>query len=119
MYIESFRAIFSAMRSLFKSRRVLLIVFLAWAGLLTAVYLFANTREATISQLLLTLVVVIAAPALFFVLQAVSVTYIDGPNGRFRQITSDCLKLIVVSVPVKRVASPQKDRRGRRLPRER
>ncbi len=75
---------------------------LAWAGLLTAVYLFASTREATISQLVLTLVVVIAAPALFFVLQAVSVTYADGPvsDGRIRKLLFDCLRLIVVSVPV-------------------
>jgi hypothetical protein len=102
MYLKSFSAMFSAVRLLFKSRRVLLTLLLAWAGLLTAVYLFASTREATISQLLLTLVVVIAAPALFFVLQAVSVTYADGPvsGSRIRKLLFDCLKLIVVSLPV-------------------
>jgi hypothetical protein len=93
---------FSAVRLLFKSRRALSILLLAWAGLLTAIYLFASTREATIFQLLLTLVVVIAAPALFFVLQAVSVTYADGqvPGSRVRKIGIDCLKLLVVSLPV-------------------
>jgi hypothetical protein len=100
MYIKSFRAMFLAVRSLFKSRRVLLMLLLAWAGLLTAIYLFASTREATISQLLLTLVLVIVAPALFFVLQAISVTYAGGPVGRIRQIAVDCLKLTVVSLPV-------------------
>ena len=50
MYIKSFSAMFSAVRLLFKSRRVLLMLLLVWAGLLTAVYLFASTREATISQ---------------------------------------------------------------------
>lgn len=102
MYIKSLSAMFSAVRLLFKSRGVLLMLLLAWAGLLTAVYLFASTREATISQLVLTLVVVIAAPALFFVLQAVSVTYADGPvsGGRIRKLLFDCLRLIVVSVPV-------------------
>ncbi|HEU5132648.1 MAG TPA: hypothetical protein VFT26_11115, partial [Pyrinomonadaceae bacterium] len=93
---------FSAVRLLFQSRRVLLMLLLAWAGLLTAIYLFASTRVATISQLVLTLVVVIVAPALFFVLQAVSVTYADGPvsGGRLRKLVFDGLKLIVVSVPV-------------------
>src|ERR1051325_1495279 len=99
MYIKSFRAMFTAVRVLLKSPRVLLTLLLTWAGLLTVVYLFANSREATISQLLLTLVLVIAAPALFFVLQAVSVTYADGAI-RIRQIAIDCLKLIVVSLPV-------------------
>ena len=100
MYTKSLRAMFSAVRLLGKSPRVLLTLVLTWVGLLTAVYLFASTREATISQLLLTLVLGIAAAALFFVLQAVSVTYADGPVVRIRQIAIDCLKLIVVSVPV-------------------
>ena len=100
MYLKCFSAMFSAVRLLLKSPRVLLMLLLTWAGLLTAVYLFASTREATISQLLLTLVVVIVAPALFFVLQALSVTYADGPIIRTRQMALDCLKLIVVSLPV-------------------
>jgi len=100
MFIKSFRVMFWALRLLFRSPRVLLMLLLIWAGLLTAVYLFASTREATISQLLLTLVVVIVAPALFFVLQALSVTYADSPIIRTRQIALDCLKLIVVSLPV-------------------
>ena len=100
MYSKSFRAMFSAVRLLVKGPRVLLTLVLAWGGLLAAVYLFASTREATISQLLLTLVLGIAAPALFFVLQAVSVTYADDSVVRIKQIAIDCLKLIVVSVPV-------------------
>lgn len=102
MYRKSFSAMFSAGRLLFTSRRALLILLLAWSGLLAAIYLFASTREATIFQLLLTLVVVIAAGALFFVLQAVSVTYADGPvsGSRIRKTALDCLKLVVVSLPV-------------------
>ncbi len=99
MYTRSFSAMFSAVRLLFKSWRVLLVLLLLWAGLLTAVYPFASTREATIGQLVLTLVVVIAAPALFFVLQALSVTYAEG-GSRIRRLTIDCLRLVVVSLPV-------------------
>ena len=102
MYSKSFSAMFSAVRLLFKSWRVLLMLLLLWAGLLTAVYLFASTREATISQLVLTLVVIIAAPALFFVLQALSVTYAEGEGSgsRVRKLMLDCLRLVVVSLPV-------------------
>ena len=102
MYKKSFSALFSAVRLLFQSRRVLSMLVVAWSGLLTAIYLFASTREATIFQLLLTLVVVIAAPALFFLLQAVSVTYADGPvsGSRITKIGLDCLKLIAVSLPL-------------------
>lgn len=102
MYTRSFSAMFSAVRLLFKRWRVLLLLLLAWAGLLTAVYLFASTREATISQLVLTLVVVIAAPALFFVLQALSLTYAEGQvsGSRITKLMRDCLRLVVVSLPV-------------------
>lgn len=70
----------------------------AYAGLLFAIYLFVSTREATISQLLLTLVAVVSAPALFFVLQAVSVSYAD--NAISRGLIKKTLKLIAVSIPV-------------------
>jgi hypothetical protein len=101
MYTKCFSSMFSAVRLLFRNRRVLLLLLLTWAGLLTAVYLFASTREATISQLVLTLFVAIAAPALFFVLQAVSITYADGSvSGGRRKLLFDCLRLIVVSLPV-------------------
>ena len=82
MYLQSITAIFSAARSLFRNRRALLLILAAYAGLLAAIYLFVSIREATISQLILTLVVVVAAPALFFVLQAVSVSYTSPASCR-------------------------------------
>lgn len=100
MYTKSLKAMFSAVRLLVQSPRVFLTLLVTWAALLIAVYLFASTREATIFQVVLTLVLGMAAPALFFVLQAVSVTYAERPVVRIRQIVIDCLKLIVVSVPV-------------------
>ena len=101
MFIQSIKAIFSALRLLCKSRRVLALLVTVYAALLTAVYLFVSTREATILQLVLTLVLVLVAPALFFLLQAVSVSYANGPtSGGIRKASTDSLKLIVVSVPV-------------------
>ena len=98
LFSQPINAIFSAARLLFKSRRALVLIVIAYAGLLTAIYLFVSTREATIPQLILTTAVVIVAPALFFVLQAASVSYTSGPPSR--ALISNCLKLIVVSVPV-------------------
>lgn len=91
-------AMFSAARLLLKSGRALALIVVAYAGLLTAIYLFVSTREATIAQLILTMAVAIVGPALFFVLQAASVSYTSGPLSR--SLISNCLKLIVVSVPV-------------------
>jgi hypothetical protein len=98
MYSSSITAIISALRALFSNRRLLLLIVVVYSGLLAAIYLFVSTREATFSQLLLTLVTVIGAPALFFVLQAATVSYTNGPT--LRGLIKNSLKLIAVSVPV-------------------
>jgi hypothetical protein len=100
MYSESIKAMVYAVRLLLARPRVFVLLVTAYAGLLGAVYLFVSTREATISQLILTLIVVVAAPALFFVLQAVLVSYVNGSMSGSKQITFDCLKLMIVSLPV-------------------
>ena len=99
MFIQPLKAIGSALRSLFQNRRVMVLLLVIYAALLGSVYLFASTREATVSQLFLTLVLVVGAPALFFLLQAISVGYANG-SASIRKTLNDCLKLIAVSVPV-------------------
>jgi hypothetical protein len=98
MFTESISAIVTAARALFKSRRALAIMLTAYAGLIVALYLFVSTREATISQLVLTVTLVVVAPALFFLLQALSVSYATGAPSR--GLVRKCFKLLVVSVPV-------------------
>ena len=98
MFTESINAIVTAARALFKSRRALAIMLTAYAGLIAAVYLFVSTREATIVQLLLTMTLVVVAPALFFLLQALSVSYTTGPVSR--GLARNCLKMVIVSVPL-------------------
>lgn len=93
-YSTSINAIISAARSLFSNRRSLLLMLAVYASLLAAIYLFVSTREATVSQLVLTLVTVIAAPALFFVLQAAIV----GPTSP--GLIKRSVKLLAVSVPI-------------------
>lgn len=99
MLIKPIKAIGSALHSLFKDRRTVAVLVIVYAALLGSVYLFVSTREATLSQLLLTLVLVLGAPALFFLLQAISVGYANGPHP-IRKTLRDVLKLIAVSIPV-------------------
>ena len=97
MYVKSLNALLSALRLLFMNRRALYSIVFAYAGLLTTLYLFISTREATISQLLVTLFSIAAAPALFFLLQSISVTY---TSGNLRKLVILSIKLFIVSLPV-------------------
>jgi hypothetical protein len=102
MFSQAIKAIFSALRSLFKSWPTMVLVGALYGGLLIAGYLFISTREATISQLVLTLASIVIAPALFFALQAVSVNYAKGAGatGLIKKTAHDSLRLIAVSVPL-------------------
>ncbi len=102
MYFKTAGAIFSAVRMLFKKWTTLPLLIIVYAALLLSLYLFVSTREATILQLVLTFVVMLAAPLLFFLLQAASVNYATATEqtGLFRKAAFDCLKFIVVSLPV-------------------
>ena len=98
IFVQPMAAMFSAVCLLLKSRRALAVILIAYTGLLTAVYLFVSTREATIGQLVLTMVGGVIAPALFFVLQAASVSYTNGPLSKL--LIGNCVKVIAVTVPV-------------------
>jgi hypothetical protein len=102
MFSQSLKAALLAVRTLFKSRATLALVALLYGGLLVAGYLFVSTREATISQLGITLAALVIAPGLFFALQAVSVNYTSstGLSGLLKKTAQDSLRLVVVSVPV-------------------
>src|ERR1044071_1333514 len=97
MYIKSLRAMLSAMRLLFTNRRALAMLLTTYCGLLITLYLFISTREATISQILLTFLSIAVAPALFFLIQSISVTY---PTGKLSKVMIVSFKLFIVSLPV-------------------
>ncbi len=99
MYLRSVNAVFSAVRMLFKSWLTLPLMITVYAALLVAVYLFVSTREATVAQLVVTFSVMLAAPLLFFVLQAASVNYTTGSAGLLRKTLHDTAKLIAVTLP--------------------
>jgi hypothetical protein len=102
MYLKSVGAIFSAVRMLFKKWTTLPLLITVYAALLLSLYLFVSTREATVLQLVVTFVVIVAAPLLFFLLQAASVNYATATEqtGLLRKAAYDGLKFIVVSLPV-------------------
>lgn len=101
MFSQSIRAAVSAVRQLFNNRFTLLLLVLLYGGLLLAGYLFVSTREATIAQLVVTVVLLVVAPVLFFTVQAVSVNYVNEPKGSLiRKTAYDSLRLVAVSVPL-------------------
>ncbi len=74
-----------------------------YAALVAACFLFVTTREATAWQLLLTLLTALAAPVLFFALQAGGTSYAVGetsPGELLRRAARTFWKLLVVSLPV-------------------
>ncbi len=99
MYFKSTNAVFSAVKMLFRSWSTLPLMIAIYGALLLAVYLFISTREATVAQLILTFVMMVAAPLLFFVLQSASINYATESSGLLRKTLLDALKLIAVTVP--------------------
>lgn len=99
MYLKSTSAVLSAVRMLFKNWLTLPLMITVYAALLLAVYLFVSTREATVAQLVLTFTVMLAAPLLFFVLQAASVNYTTASSSLLRKTLHDTAKLIAVTLP--------------------
>jgi hypothetical protein len=98
LFLQPVIAMFSAARLLAKSRRALALMLGSYVGLLTVVYLFVSTREATIPQLFLTLALLVAAPVPFFVLQTISVSYTTGAISG--DLHKNSLKVMVATLPV-------------------
>jgi hypothetical protein len=75
----------------------------SYSALLSVLYLFISIREATVLQVLLTLIFAALAPALFFVLQAMIVDYARGetrPLPLLRRSLKDSCKLALASLPL-------------------
>ena len=97
-FLQPLIAMVSAARLLLKSRRAVVLTLGAYAGLLTALYLFVSTREATIPQLFLTMALFVVAPVLFFALQTISVSYTNRTLST--DLVRSCIQLMAITVPV-------------------
>jgi hypothetical protein len=102
MFSRTAKAIFQAMRELVRNWPALAIMLATYAILLGGVYLFVTTKEATTTQVALTVLLAIAAPVLFFILQTVSAGYTSGTQARVLIADSikNSWKLLVISLPV-------------------
>jgi len=79
------------------------LAFALYLALSGVIYLFVTTPEATVGQLVLTLVLGVVAVALFFILQRVGISYTaDGVQTKalLRDSLGGFWKLFVVSLPI-------------------
>ena len=105
MFKDIFQALISATRKLFAHWGTTLITLVLYVLLLLVFYaFFFATREGTVTQVILSLVVLpLAALLLFFVLQGLGVSYVRigvGPGYLLRRAFKDCWSLLLVSVPL-------------------
>jgi hypothetical protein len=86
---------------LLKHWRVMVTMGIMYALLLTGIYVFVNTKEATTNQVLISAALTFAVPLLFFTLQTASACYTTGQRLERLIVGSitNSWKLIVVSVP--------------------
>jgi hypothetical protein len=77
MFVQAMKAAVAAVRLLFGNKRALLLLVLLYAALLGAGYVFLSTREATVTQLFLTLASVVVGTGLVVALVAVRVNYVS------------------------------------------
>ena len=98
-----FRSLTSATRELFRGWGALVILFVLYLAMLGATYWFFVTREATIGQLVLSLLLAFAAPLLFLVIQTMSARYNSGNQSGWKLLGGslrDFWKILVISLPV-------------------
>jgi hypothetical protein len=92
----------TAARTLLRNWPALLLINLLYALLLATLDLFISTREATIPQLSFTVLLALAAPVLFFMIQAAGINYIRtaGARALLGRALRDFFKLLLISVPM-------------------
>lgn len=93
----------SASRELFRRPGALLILLALYLAMLGATYLFFVTREATIGQLLLSLLLALVAPILFMVIHTMAARYNYGSRHAWSLLGGslrDFWKLLVISIPL-------------------
>ncbi len=111
MLTQTFHSIATAARNVFSDWRSMFLFAIVYASLLTTLYFFLAVREASIVQVSLTFALAIAAPVLFFLLQAMIANGIaNGGIGSNRdQLSVSSLlkksltsfwKLVLISLPL-------------------
>jgi len=110
MLTDTIRSITHATRNVFRSWRSMLLISAVYALLLALLYFFVAIKEATIAQVALTFAFAVAAPLLFFLLQAMiasagaNVTGDGNPPAgvgfTLRRSLASFWKLLLVTLPL-------------------
>jgi hypothetical protein len=98
-----FNALASAARLLLRDWRALIILSLLYLATLGAIYIFLVTREATVGQLSLSLLLALAAPVLFLIIQTMAARYDSRGEPAWRLFMGslrDFWKLLVIAIPL-------------------
>lgn len=86
-------------KSLLTNPKALAILATLYALLLATLLGFIRTREATVWQVVLTMLLLVLIPIEFFVLQAAILQHARADKFRWAQMIRDAIKLAVVSIP--------------------
>lgn len=103
MIKDVFHSIAAAAQRLFANWAALLISLSLYSALLGAIYLFFTIREATATQVALNLILPIAAVALFFMIQAMGLSYVRigvGAAYLLKRSLEDCWRILLASLPL-------------------
>ena len=100
MINTAFKTILLTIRALIKNRGSLSVFAALYALLLATLYGFIATREATIGQILLTLLFAAASPVVFFLLQAVIINRTRHGRIEWYRALRDSCKLALLALPL-------------------
>lgn len=87
-------------KTTFTNLGALAVFAITYALLLAALYFFVTTREATVSQVLITYLLMVLIPALFFILQAEIIDRVRDGKFHWKLILIDALKFFVITIPI-------------------
>jgi len=93
----------SALRKLFRRWGALIILIVLYLAMLVAIYEFFVTREATVGQLVLSLLLALTAPVLFLIIQTMAARYNQGSQRAWALLgcsLRDFWKLLVICLPL-------------------
>ena len=98
---EALNDIAETARGLARNGRALVLFFVTYFALLATLTLFILTREATIKDVLVSMAMLIVVPALFFLLQAMCVTYevTVGAREVLKESVRILRRVFIVSIP--------------------
>jgi hypothetical protein len=102
MLTESFQSIATATRQVLRNWSAMIVLAALYAALIAALYLFVTTREASAAQVVVSMVLTITAPFLFFVLQTASVSQTRSLSHGVlvKESLKNSWKVVAVSVPL-------------------